>query len=267
MTERRRGTQSIDRATALLRIVAMGGRPGMRLKDIVSVAGLAEATVVRILQGLVATGMLARRERSARFALGQLIEELGLLTMSDVLAEQGQRRRVLRELADTTGETIYLSRRSDMDTVCLDAAVGFQPVQSHPIDVGVRRPLGAGAAGLAILAAMPEPEALECISTNATRYRFYGLDAARVEAMVASTRQQGYALLESLTIRGVSVVAMSVPGLATQFAVGVAGLSTRLEPEAVANLVPLLRERLTRSARPGGDHPEHSASGESAGSA
>lgn len=248
MPDRRRGTQSIERATDLLRIVAMGGRQGMRLKDIVSGSGLAEATVMRILQGLVASGMLVRRDRSARFALGPLIEELGLLTTSEVLAEQRQWRRLLRELADITGETLYLTRRSGMDTVCLDAVMGFQPVQSHPIDVGVRRPLGAGAAGLAMLAAMPESEALQCIATNAPRYRYYGLEASSVEAMLVSTRLQGYALLESLTIRGVSVVAMSVPGLATKLTVGVAALSVRLEPEVLASLVRLLRERLHQVA-------------------
>ncbi|CAG2128024.1 IclR family transcriptional regulator [Cupriavidus plantarum] len=247
--ERRTGTQSIERALDILRVVAMGGRTGMRLKEIVAAAGLAEATVVRIVQGLVASGMLARNERSSRIVFGQLAHEFGMLTAHETSLDVAHWRPVVLDLAAITGETIYLNRRNGFDSVCMDVAMGAQPVQAHPIDVGVRRPLGAGAGGLAILMALPQEEVARCLARNASRYPYYGLDAAGVQALVDGGRARGYALLQALTIRGVSVVGLPVPGPVPYLSVCVSGLSTRLSGPVLDETAAMLRERLDREAR------------------
>ncbi|WP_420994344.1 IclR family transcriptional regulator [Cupriavidus sp. 30B13] len=249
MPERRTGTQSIERAVDLLRVIAMGGHSGMRLKEVVAASGLAEATVVRIVQGLVACGMLTRNERSNRLVLGPLVQELGLLTRdeipADVLACQG----LVRELAALTGETIYLNRRNGFDSVCVDVAMGANPVQAHPISVGVRRPLGAGAGGIAMLATLPDREVAACIAHNAPRYGFYGLDAPGVERLVEEAKAKGFALLRGLTIRAVSVVALPIPGPAPQRSVGFSGMTTRLTDAAIAAWVPQVRARIAAAAQ------------------
>ncbi len=244
MVRPRSGTQSIERAVDILRIIAMGGRTSMRLKDIVAASGLAEATVIRIVQGLAACGMLVRNDRSGRFAFGQLAKEFALLSIGETMSQAEQWHQVLRELALATGETLYLNRRSGYDSVCMDMVKGAQPVQSHPIDAGVRRPLGAGAGGLAMLAVMPDAEVDACIAHNAPRYGYYGLDADAVRDLVHATRAHGYALLTGLTIRGVSVVALPVPGSDAQLSVGVAGMTARFGAEELAFIVRRVRERL-----------------------
>lgn len=244
----RSGTQSIERAVDLLRVVAMGGRTGMRLKDIVAASGLAEATVIRIVRGLTACGMLVRNDRSGRFAFGQLAQEFALLSIGEHAPHVEHWHQVLRDLAVVTGETLYLNRRNGFDSVCLDMVRGAQPVQSHPIDVGVRRPLGAGAGGLAMLAVMPEAEVDACIAHNAPRYGYYGLDTDAVRHLVGAARVHGYSLLTGLTIRGVSVVALPVPGSDARLSVGVAGMTARFVPEQLAVIVRQVQERLTNAA-------------------
>jgi len=248
-SERRTGTQSIERALDILRIVAMGGHAGMRLKEIVAAAGLAEATVVRIVQGLVANGMLARNERSSRIVFGQLAQEFGMLTAGEPSVDVEHWHPIVQDLAAITGETIYLNRRNGHDSVCMDVSMGAQPVQAHPIAVGVRRPLGAGGGGLAILMSMPDEEVARSLAHNATRYPYYGLDSAGVHALVTSGRARGYALLQGLTIRGVSVVGLTVPGPVPYLSLCVSGLSSRLSGPVLDETAAMLRARLDLEAR------------------
>ena len=48
-------------------------------------------------------------------------------------------------------------------SICSARALGDYPIKALTLDVGIRRPLGVGAGGLAILCALPEAEADEII--------------------------------------------------------------------------------------------------------
>ena len=95
-----------------------------------------------------------------------------------------------------------------------------------------------------------------CIAHNAPRYAYYGLNADAVRRLVDETRTHGYALLTGLTIRGVSVVALPVPGSDAQLSVGVAGMTSRFGSDELAAIVSLVRDRLASALCPASSLPE-----------
>src|SRR6185503_17348509 len=64
----------------------------------------------------------------------------------------------LERLAQTTGDAISLLIRSGAEAVCIGRYYGDFPIRVHALDIGGRRPLGAGAGSLAILAWVDEKE-------------------------------------------------------------------------------------------------------------
>ncbi|HEX7391188.1 MAG TPA: helix-turn-helix domain-containing protein, partial [Acidiphilium sp.] len=64
------GTQSLNRALDLLRIVASRSRTGLRLVEAVEQTGLTRPTVHRLLQALTHQGFTAYDPASRRYHLG-----------------------------------------------------------------------------------------------------------------------------------------------------------------------------------------------------
>jgi DNA-binding IclR family transcriptional regulator len=99
------------------------------------------------------------------------------------------------------------------------------------LDVGVRRPLGIGAGGLAILCALPDKEADEIIAANAALYpSLSAMDAEQVRAAVQQGRKQGYSFLDGPVIPGVASVGVAFAVGHSIAAISVAAISTRLDP-------------------------------------
>jgi DNA-binding IclR family transcriptional regulator len=84
------------------------------------------------------------------------------------------------------------------------------------IDEGTQRPLGVGAAGLAILAALPAGQQKEVIAHNLHRYGlFSNLTEKKLRQQLAATRRQGYALnalQASLGVRSIGQVIRNAAG-------------------------------------------------------
>lgn len=245
----RSGTQSIERVVGLLRVVASRGRQGMRLGDVTAATGLPTSTCFRMLQRLEAEGLLERHAVTRKYFLGPLLHELGLLARPRFqLAERCG--PLLAELADRTQDTVYLSERRGLEAVCSARALGNYPIQALTLDVGIRRPLGVGAGGLAILAALPEAEADEVVSANAPLYaKLSALDVDRVRDALQAARVQGYAFLDSAVVPGTAAVGVALPGHPVVAAVSVAAISARLDAARRAEVASLLRRQLQALGR------------------
>src|ERR1700712_568460 len=72
------GTQSIQRAALLLRLLASHHRTGLRLVELYRKAELERPTAHRILHGLVAERLVMQDQASKRYFLGPLLYEIGL---------------------------------------------------------------------------------------------------------------------------------------------------------------------------------------------
>ncbi|MCG5242502.1 helix-turn-helix domain-containing protein [Azospirillum doebereinerae] len=73
------GTQSLERAIALLRAVAASDPEGARLADLMAGAGLSKATTHRLLTALAREGLIEQDAGSRRYHPGPDLDALGQL--------------------------------------------------------------------------------------------------------------------------------------------------------------------------------------------
>lgn len=206
----RSGTQSIQRALMLVRLVASQGQRGMRIKELTAASGLTATTVFRMVHGLIDEGVIEREPRTQKLFLGQLVHELGLAARQTPLRTLC--RDTLMRLARQTHGVVYLSDRSGIEAVCVDRAVGESPHPAWPLDIGLRCPLGLGVGGLAILSALPDDSVEQILVANAPRYDNHcGLSIAALRRGVNETRARGYARRDSVMVPGVVATGMSFP--------------------------------------------------------
>jgi len=213
----------------MLRVVASRGRNGMRIGEVAATSGLPQSTCFRMLQRLEIEGLVDRDARTRKYFLGPLLHELGLLARPRYrLSELCD--GALHRLADITQDTIYLSERSGLEAVCTNRALGDYPIKVLPLDIGIRRPLGVGAGGLAILCALSEAEAEAVIQANEHRYeKFASFNVNFLREAVAAGRRQGYSFHDGAVTPGFAAMGVAFPAENPVAAISVAAISGRLE--------------------------------------
>jgi len=112
------GTQSIQRAVALLRILATARETGLGLTEISKHAELTRPTTHRLLSILVAEGIVEQRPGTRRYAVGEQIPLLALARrkrdpLLDIVSPH------LRAAVAEIGDAGFLTRRAGLDTVCV----------------------------------------------------------------------------------------------------------------------------------------------------
>jgi DNA-binding IclR family transcriptional regulator len=246
------GTQSLDRALALLRLVASRCGRGIRLVDLVEASGLAKPTAHRMLQALERNGLVLLDAAERRYHLGPEAYVIGTLA-ADRFGLHRAALPSLSRLALVSEDTAFLSVRRDWQAVCLHREEGPYPIRSHVLQAGDRFPLGVGAASLALLAALPDAEVEEVLAEAApeiaARYPRYSLPLLREE--VARTRDAGFALNRGLVQAeswGIGIVVRNRQGRC-EGALSITAIESRLAATArQQELAALLREEAVRLA-------------------
>jgi len=237
-------TQTLDRAIGLIRILAAGGTEGFRLVDLQQASGLTKPTVHRILDTLKQQGMVEQVEDSRRYRLGQEMAVLGWSANRTVYDLKELAAEDLAAVAAKSGDTGFLAIRSGAETVCIDRLAGAYPVKAFTVEVGTRRPLGIGATGVALLAALPEEAAEAVLDANKGNLAFYPDAGLRqIREAVQQARQVGYALSDGLMlkgVRGVAVVICDSKGRPIA-GIGTAAINDRLPHSRIPEIVRILR--------------------------
>jgi DNA-binding IclR family transcriptional regulator len=197
--------QTVGRAVQLLRLIASSQTCNLRLVDIAAMASLDKSTAHRLLQRLVHERLLAR-DPVRGYRLGPLLYELGLAALPETnLRELSQ--AALYELAQATGDMVFLIVRSGFETVCLNRIAGNFPIQTMTRSVGDRHPLGVGAGGLAILASLSDAEMKIAIRAVAPQLHPYRLSEKMLFDAVAATRaRDGHAVDEGSAALDVTAI-------------------------------------------------------------
>jgi DNA-binding IclR family transcriptional regulator len=210
------GAQGLERGLRVLRDIAASGPWGRRLIDIQAGTALTRSTAHRIAQTLVRHDFVRYDRSSRRYFVGAEIAILSASAPAEMTELPDLARATLRELARGSGDTAYLMVRSGNDTVCLARELGPYPIKALTGEIGTRRPLGVGAAGVALLASLPESECDAIRRSNRSRMRRYprATERALSEALSAA-RDSGIAFSEGLVIepvRGIGRVVRDAAG-------------------------------------------------------
>jgi DNA-binding IclR family transcriptional regulator len=246
----RTGTQSVERAFALIKEIGAASANGVRVAALAGKMGLNRTTVYRLLKCLVAQCALRQDARAKRYFLGPLMLELcaAVRQQIDVKALLAPR---LTRIAEATGDTVFLLLRSGNDSVCIDRRLGAYPVKALVVDVGTRRPLGVGVGGLAILSALPEHELQTVSHENADRVAALGMNPRSLLKSARAARRLGHASGPVHRVDG--VVAIGLPILDSHgnpvAALAVAAIASRMTRERRAELVKIVRAETTRCGK------------------
>jgi DNA-binding IclR family transcriptional regulator len=238
----RRGAQAIRRALTVLRILATGREEGVPLHEVVQSTGLTRPTAHRILHALIEEGIVERNERSGRYAVGRQVSELALARQSRsplLAAAEPHLARVSRQL----GDTLFLTVRTGLDTLCVARRIGSYPIQVLSIEVGARRPLGVSSAGIAILATLPIHEARQVVSDNQVRFAGYRTTAVLALDQIAATRRRGYCLHHTGLVHGTRAISTTIRAFDGQpaAAITIAAVRSRLGPRREDEIVEVLK--------------------------
>ena len=245
------GTQTIQRASLLVRLVASRSRTGMRLAEVVQHSKLERPTAHRILKCLVEEGFLMQAGDSHQYFLGPLIFELGLAASPQFnLSEICQAS--LERIAGKSGDTAFLSVRSGYDSVCVDRKEGAFPIKALTLEVGTRRPLGVGAGGLALLLRLSDEAVDEIVRANAKRLAaFHKLTVPVLQKTLQRSRQLGYALNDTHIISGATTLGLPIVNRYGHpfAALSMAAISSRMAPSRQLELVAMMREEIALIVR------------------
>jgi DNA-binding IclR family transcriptional regulator len=198
------GAQTLRRGLSILKLLARyqaGG--GLGVSEMARKLELSKATTVRLTRTLMDEQFVAQDSATRRYQLGPESFAVGLAAEPNY-ALQRVAAPSLRALALETGDWVFFSVRHGLEAICLSRESGDVPYPQASLRVGDRHPLGLGAGGLAILAAMPKDEAEMVLTINAPaiarRYRQMTLD--KVQQLLHETREQGYSFIPGLLAPG-----------------------------------------------------------------
>jgi DNA-binding IclR family transcriptional regulator len=192
-----KGTQSIERAVALLRVLAARSQVGCTLSALTEATGIKTTTAHRVLSRLLLEGLVQRIGSDHSYALGPFSPEacLGLPGNVSFLAAS---QAAVNQFAAATGcaAVLYLRGGADAFVVAqggsVDGTAERRPgMLTRP---GDRRPLLASAGWIAIAARLPLVEQAAVVGANLAALDQRG--AARlalIQALLARAMEHGYA--------------------------------------------------------------------------
>jgi len=172
-------------------------------------AQLEKSTAHRLLQRLEEERMLVRDPGLRGYRLGPLLYELGLAALPETNLRELS-HPALQALARGSGDMAFLVVRSGFESVCVDRIAGNFAIQTMTQGVGDRHPLGVGAGGLAILAALSEADARIVATAVGPQLRRYRLTEKQLRERVEATRASGLALDEGSAALDVTALGRAV---------------------------------------------------------
>jgi DNA-binding IclR family transcriptional regulator len=219
------GVQAVDRAIAILRLLGEAGTHGLRVVDIQATLGLTRPTAHRLTNALVRQGLAAIDPEARRYYLGFEAAVIGWSATKQSFDLREICQEALQHIARDTGDTAILVARSGDEGVVIDHKAGPHPIEAMTVQVGARRPLGAGATGVAILASLADGEVNRVMHANRHKLgKYHHLNEQLIRRALRAARAAGYAISEGMLLPKLRGVA--VPLMMGSRAIGALGVTT-----------------------------------------
>jgi DNA-binding IclR family transcriptional regulator len=196
------------RVLEVLAAIALSPRP-ISAGAISSQLGIPRSTTSLLLRGLVERDAVSIEQPSGLYAPGPLLFRIGLALSSRNVAVK-MSRHVLEQLAEDTGEMVYIGVRTGLTVVYLDYVEGGRDVHLA-IHLGVPRPIHSTALGKLFLAHDPvlaervvNTRHLPSITERTIT------DARSLAAALQRIRENGYSDSEGENVQGVMSLAAPI---------------------------------------------------------
>jgi DNA-binding IclR family transcriptional regulator len=199
--------QSVDRAVAILEILARDGEAGVT--EVARELDVHKSTASRLLAALDRRELVTQDAVRGKFRLGLgLVRLAGAATRRlDVVQES---RPVARALAREVGETVNLAILADRDALYLDQVAGPAALSPHNW-AGQRIPLHATSDGKVLLAFLTDEERARCLTPPLPRFTSGTITVvAAFPALLAQVRERGFATAVNEFEDGLTAIAAPV---------------------------------------------------------
>lgn len=158
---------------------------------------------------------------------------------------------LLETVTSRFNETTYLAVRRDHQVIFRDKVDCTQPIR-YLLELNQAFPLTTGAAGRAILSALPEEEVNEVLAAGLTAYTEHSItDPGEYRAQLARDQDLGYSYSQSGWVAGGAGVASAYRDAAGTCigAITVSAPIDRLTPDRVLTIGPIVREAAAALSR------------------
>ncbi|MDR6558585.1 DNA-binding IclR family transcriptional regulator [Arthrobacter pascens] len=236
------GLQSVDRAIAVLRILARTGSAGVT--EVAEEMGVHKSTISRLLRALEVQGM-AQNSGRGKYQLG-----LGILHLANAIPMRldltREARPVLEDLAARFGETVNLAVLSSNHVVNIDEAFGPSTLAATQNWMGRLTPIHATSSGkvfLASLSAAQRSRVLSDLGMPAVTKQTI-TSRQELEAQLLAVAESGYATVRGELEDGLNGIAVPIRGHEGTVigTVSISGPSFRFQPEKLPGLIDELKK-------------------------
>jgi DNA-binding IclR family transcriptional regulator len=227
--------QSVDRAIAILEIIARDGVVGVT--DVARELGVHQSTAFRLMASLDRRELITQDSARGKYRLGMGIVRLAAAAgrRLDVVSEG---RLVCEALAKEVGETVNISVLSGGDALYVDEVPGPSALSPHNW-VGQRIPLHATSDGKVLLAYFPAARPVFPLQ----RFTEHTITTEEVlDGAIAEVRQRGYATAVNELEIGLTAIAAPVRDASGEViaSLGTSGPSFRIPAERIPEMAAAL---------------------------
>lgn len=236
------GVQSVDRALAVLEILARDGQAGV--SEIAEEMGIHKSTVSRLLGSLVGRDIVHQNSERGKYQLGFGILRLASSVPGRLsLVREG--RPVLESLAEDFKETVNLAVLRSNYAVNVDQAMGPSTLATYDW-VGSLTPLHATSSGKVLLAALSADERDRILKETGLPARTPRTVTSRskLENQLLDVSREGYCVIREEFEIGLNAIAVPVYNHMGSVigAVSISGPAFRFDPEKTPGLLEALKQ-------------------------
>ena len=183
--------QSVDRALAILEILAQRGESGVT--EIATDLGVHKSTASRLMSALLNRGLVDQVSDRGRYRLGLGLVRLAGSVTSSLDAVSGS-RAVTRALASEVGETVNIAVLSDNQVLYVDQVAGPSMVSMRSW-LGQSVPTHCTATGKVLTAWLDQPERIAARPTSWKKLAPNTITSGEaLEKELEQVRKQGFAI-------------------------------------------------------------------------